>query len=210
MNQHEPGAKLDQDKPDVNLVLGNFARALMEVSKVGTAGAKKYSRNGWLEVPDGKNRYNSACERHYLKEQMGEEIDPDFGLLHAAHRAWNALAYLELILREEDKPETKHSERISNTEGFITKHSLNNIIEAIESGAVKELLSPRPVKKYFKEMAVTDSGKVVEVKEEIPIKPSGKIYDEDTNIFMYQLNEWEKRLNDFILKTKLYDLRDRS
>ena len=39
--------------------------------------------------------------RHILAEASGDEIDPDFGLLHAAHTAWNALARLELKLREE-------------------------------------------------------------------------------------------------------------
>jgi hypothetical protein len=30
-------------------------------------------------------------------------VDPDSGLLHAAHTAWGALARLELILREKEK-----------------------------------------------------------------------------------------------------------
>ena len=42
-SQHMPGAKLDKDKPRPGLVLGGFAKALIEVSKVGTAGAKKYT-----------------------------------------------------------------------------------------------------------------------------------------------------------------------
>lgn len=95
---NEPGAKLDHGKPRVDLVLGAFAGALLEVAKVGTFGAAKYTDNGWREVPDGIERYNNAELRHYLAHRMGELNDPDSGLSHSAHRAWNALAILQLEL----------------------------------------------------------------------------------------------------------------
>lgn len=98
-----PGAKLDAGKVRVGLVLSGFARALMEVAKVGTAGANKYTPNGWMEVPNGIERYTDARDRHQLKEYIGEEIDPDFGLLHAAHECWNSLARLDLILRAKEQ-----------------------------------------------------------------------------------------------------------
>ena len=101
LDQHSPGAKLDHGKPMVSLVLGGFARALMEVAKVGTFGAKKYTPNGWMSVANGIDRYSDAKVRHQLYEAMGEVSDPDSGLLHAAHEAWNALAVLELKLREQ-------------------------------------------------------------------------------------------------------------
>lgn len=94
------GAKLDAGKNRLGLVLGGFARALQEVGKVGTFGANKYTDNGWVEVPDGKRRYTDAMLRHILKEAAGEEVDVDSGLLHAAHAAWNALARLDLMLRQ--------------------------------------------------------------------------------------------------------------
>ena len=97
---HEPGAKLDAGKPRVWLVLGGFPRALEEISKVGTFGAEKYSDNGWVDVPDGIARYSDAMGRHLLKEAAGEKLAPDSGLMHAAHTAWNALARLELQLRQ--------------------------------------------------------------------------------------------------------------
>lgn len=99
-DQHAPGAKLDHGKPRHGLVLGAFAGALTEVAKVGTFGANKYSDNGWLSVPNGKARYTDALLRHHFAEAGGEELDEDSGLQHAAHRAWNALAVLELMLRE--------------------------------------------------------------------------------------------------------------
>ena len=98
----DPGAKLDAGKPDLDLVLGDFSRALIQVGSVGTFGANKYSRSGWLSVPNAQDRYRSALLRHYFYEKSGEQSDPESNLLHAAHLAWNALAYLELLLRENE------------------------------------------------------------------------------------------------------------
>ena len=98
----EPGAKLDAGKPRLGLVLMGFARALEEVGKVGTFGAKEYSDNGWIDVPDGRRRYTDAMFRHFIKEATGEECDRKSGLKHAAHAAWNALARLDLELRTTD------------------------------------------------------------------------------------------------------------
>lgn len=98
----ESGAKLDQGKVRPSLVLGAFARALLKISEVGTYGANKYSDHGWLTVPDGQRRYANAAWRHLLKRAAGEEFDPESGLDHLAHQAWNVLAELELKLREKD------------------------------------------------------------------------------------------------------------
>ena len=94
----DPGAKLDDGKILAG-VLGDFSLALKEVAKVGTFGAKKYSRGGWQHVENGAERYYDALWRHLLDERH-EPIDQDSGLLHSAHLAWNCLARLELILRE--------------------------------------------------------------------------------------------------------------
>lgn len=96
--QNEPGAKLDAGKIQAALVLGGFAKALEEVSKVGTFGAKKYSPNGWKSVEDGANRYSDAMMRHWLAHQSGELIDTDSGLSHLSQVAWNALAVLQLTV----------------------------------------------------------------------------------------------------------------
>lgn len=103
-NAHEPGAKLDHGKIRAGLVIGAFSGALAEVAAVGTFGAEKYSPNGWLEVPDAFERYEDAKLRHFLKRHSGEEFDPDSGLLHLAHEAWNALATLELYIQEHENP----------------------------------------------------------------------------------------------------------
>ena len=101
VDQHDLGAKLDSGKPDASL-LGMFGRALLAVAEVGTHGAAKYTRGGWQHVSDGFNRYTAAMLRHYLKENQ-EEYDTDLPVLHAAQVAWNALARLELLLREKEE-----------------------------------------------------------------------------------------------------------
>lgn len=97
---NEAGAKLDAGKNRVGLVLGDFPRALLAVAEIGTFGANKYTARGWLEVENGLERYEDAMMRHYFKEKAGELIDPDSELMHHAHFAWNALATLELKLKE--------------------------------------------------------------------------------------------------------------
>ena len=98
-----PGAKLDAGKTRAGLAIGGFARALLAVSEVATFGARKYTPGGWVEVPDGVERYTDAMYRHLLAEAAGDKLDGDSGLLHAAHAAWCALARLDLLLRQEER-----------------------------------------------------------------------------------------------------------
>ena len=107
LHPNSPGAKLDAGKVRPSRVLGGFARALWEVSKVGTYGATKYTDNGWMEVADGDKRYDDAKMRHWLKEKMGEKCDKDTNLTHLAHEAWNALARLDLHIRETENEQRK-------------------------------------------------------------------------------------------------------
>lgn len=98
IDPHTIGAKLDSGKPIAG-VIGNFGLALMAVAEVGTFGANKYKRGSWEHVSNGIERYTDALWRHLLKEDQ-EPNDNDSKLSHAAHMAWNALARLELQLRE--------------------------------------------------------------------------------------------------------------
>ena len=100
LDQHELGAKVDAGKNRLSLVMFGFANALQEVGMVGTFGANKYTDNGWLHVVDGQQRYTDAMLRHLFKEASGETIDQDSSMLHMAQTAWNALARLELYLRD--------------------------------------------------------------------------------------------------------------
>ncbi|MBK7544116.1 MAG: hypothetical protein IPI57_20760 [Candidatus Competibacteraceae bacterium] len=98
LSPHTPGAKLDANKPNCDLVFGGFANALLEVAKVGTFGAQEYTANGWKSVPNGVNRYRSAIYRHLLTPDF---LDRKSALPHLAHAAWNCLAALELLLSTE-------------------------------------------------------------------------------------------------------------
>lgn len=104
LNSKEPGSKLDAGKsPVMQGVLQYFPRALLEIGRVSKRGADKYSWKGWESVPDGIVRYGDALSRHIICESIEGPYDKDTGLLHAAQSAWNALARLELILREQEK-----------------------------------------------------------------------------------------------------------
>jgi hypothetical protein len=112
-NPHEPGAKLDAGKPPIfQGVLDYFPRAIEAVSMVSQAGADKYAWKGWESVPDGYNRYMNALGRHLTKRAKEGPWDSDFlkvdkYILHDAQVAWNALAALELYLRELENNATK-------------------------------------------------------------------------------------------------------
>ena len=117
-DQHTPGAKLDDGKVDMSL-LEQFPRALEEMCRVGTYGKEKYTRGGWLSVPDGITRYTAAMLRHLLQVFKGKVYDEDpwydtekgkpfkGKVRHDAQVMWNAAARLELTLREEEERGSK-------------------------------------------------------------------------------------------------------
>lgn len=96
---HTPGAKADAGKLRPTLILRDMANAILAVTKIATDGAIKYTPGGWIVVPEAEQRYEDAHLRHMLKRFSGERIDSDSQSLHLAHEAWNALAKLELHLR---------------------------------------------------------------------------------------------------------------
>lgn len=91
------GTKADSGKIMPAMILHDMARAIEAVAEVATLGAAKYSPDNWLRVPNAQYRYTNALMRHLLAEGH-EPNDPESGLPHAAHTAWNALARLELLL----------------------------------------------------------------------------------------------------------------
>ena len=96
---HVKGAKDDSGKLRMGLVLSGFIPSLLEVCKIGTFGANKYTANGWQEVEKGYDRYEDAMFRHWAAFKMGEKNDPESGFPHLAHFAWNALAILTFYLK---------------------------------------------------------------------------------------------------------------
>lgn len=108
----EPGAKLDAGKPPVfRGVLAYFPRAINAVAALSAYGSNKYSWSGWEKVENGVNRYSDAMGRHITAEgiegpwDLSILNDPKFParILHKTQQAWNALAALELYLREMEK-----------------------------------------------------------------------------------------------------------
>lgn len=99
------GSKLDAGKvPLMRGCLHYFPRALKEVARLSGIGANKYSWKGWETVPDGIRRYGDAMARHEgAIEDDFNRLDAETGVLEATAVAWNALARLELILRESEK-----------------------------------------------------------------------------------------------------------
>lgn len=98
-----PGAKLDAGKiPVCRGAFHYFPRAITAIAELSNIGAKKYSWKGWENVPDGIHRYGDALARHELAiEDDYSRRDRDTGVLEATAVAWNAMARLELILRND-------------------------------------------------------------------------------------------------------------
>ena len=98
----QPGSKLDAGKAPVYTgLLAYFPRAVKAVAEVSAKGMEKYTWKGWETVPDGINRYRNALGRHLADREITGEFDSETGLRHDSQVAWNALAILELVLREE-------------------------------------------------------------------------------------------------------------
>ena len=132
MSLHVKGVKDDSGKNRVSLVIGGFALAILEVSKVGTFGANKYTDNGWQTVPNGIARYEDALLRHFMAYKDGEFFDPESKLPHLAHCAWNALAVLSLVLKERNNASKSVSQEPKST-GQVDR----------KSGAILPQVHPR-------------------------------------------------------------------
>jgi len=112
IDAHVPGAKLDAGKVLPWLCLSGFSRAIHEVAEVTTAGARKYTPNGWISVPNGVDRYMEGFGRHMLEVGKGRVFDDGpggTGRRHKAQMIWNLLASLELELRQEEQENTGSS-----------------------------------------------------------------------------------------------------
>lgn len=114
----ESGLKYDGDKPLAAILYQDFPHAMTAVVDVATFGAAKYARSSWKSVPNAAQRYADAMHRHMLAQARGEFRDPESGLPHAAHIAWNALALAELELAAPSvpactAPTTQHAEKNS-------------------------------------------------------------------------------------------------
>ena len=94
------GVKHDGGKARISIIQG---LAIEQVMKVGEFGAKKYGDHNYRKGMD-VTRYLDACFRHAFVEWLfkGVDNDPESGLPHLAHAAWNLLAALEQMLTKPD------------------------------------------------------------------------------------------------------------
>lgn len=93
--EYKGGLKLDTGKPMMGLVP---SAALMEVAKVMTFGAEKYTPNNWRGGFDYSRLYDAGL-RHIHQYIDGEDKDPESKLSHIAHAACCMLMLLEHELK---------------------------------------------------------------------------------------------------------------
>lgn len=83
-------------------------QALMTLGEVAGMGAEKYDKFNYLKGFDWSLCYN-AMMRHAQAFWNGEDLDPESGLPHISHAAWQALALLSFYQRNlgtDDRPGT--------------------------------------------------------------------------------------------------------
>lgn len=97
VEKKDQAPKDDDGKLPLNLIP---PEAIKLLGQVYAYGAKKYGRDSWRKGFE-PGRLIAAARRHDLAYTQGEHIDPESGLPHAAHAAFN---YLTLeILRQTGK-----------------------------------------------------------------------------------------------------------
>jgi hypothetical protein len=91
------GKKYDGGKADFTLLP---LWALAPVVRVLEMGARKYARDSWQNVPDGKRRYTAAALRHLAAVTAGDQHDHESKLHHVAHAACNLIFLLGLMIND--------------------------------------------------------------------------------------------------------------
>ncbi len=94
----ELGAKHDSGKLLFGCLTQGLAPVLKGVAAVLTYGAQKYKRNSWQNVPNARERYMDAADRHLNEYNMQYENDEESGLPHIFHAICNLMfvAYFDL------------------------------------------------------------------------------------------------------------------
>lgn len=90
----QPATKYDTGKTMLSLVP---AGPLVELAKVYTLGAKKYTPYNWANG-FAFSRVESAMMRHLMRWWDGEELDPDDGQHHLDSVAWGAFTLRHFML----------------------------------------------------------------------------------------------------------------
>lgn len=104
------GAKYDKGKLLFGLLTRGLALPLRSVAAVLTYGAQKYAPESWKTVPQAKERYEDALDRHLNAWKSGEEFDAESGLHHLSHVACNVLFLLWFVMQNEPRSFTNYNE----------------------------------------------------------------------------------------------------
>lgn len=96
------GRKDDQQKDRWDLLPD---RPVREVVKVLTYGAAKYAPGNWKLVPDARDRYYAALQRHLHAWRVGEILDPETKCYHLAHAGCCVLFLLAFDLKDHEGKE---------------------------------------------------------------------------------------------------------
>jgi hypothetical protein len=89
------GLRFDGGKPAYDLIP---PEAMDELALLYTIGARKYSDRNW-ERGMSFSRCFGPLMRHAWKFWRGEERDPETGIHHMIHAAWNAFALYVYVVR---------------------------------------------------------------------------------------------------------------
>jgi len=132
------GIKYDGDKPEMYLVP---PLALLEVGKVLTYGAKKYSPDNWRKLDNLQERYTSAAMRHILAHMSGEECDDETNMSHLAHAICCLLFKLEDQLLEKSEEERLR-------ESYTRKYPESNCFTESDGGISETDYKKRSVRDF--------------------------------------------------------------
>lgn len=93
-------AKHDEGKLLFGCLTQGLAPVLKGVAAVLTYGAQKYARNSWQTVPNAKQRYRDAMDRHLNEYNTGNTFDEESGLHHLLHAVCNAMFIMWFEIQE--------------------------------------------------------------------------------------------------------------
>lgn len=97
MSRKVKADRYNKGKEGVFMIPGD---ALLEIAKVYDYGAQKYAKHNWANGLAWDEGIRASLDRHLLKWSTGENVDPESGLHHDIHVAWNAITLVAHRLRE--------------------------------------------------------------------------------------------------------------
>lgn len=130
------GVKYDGGKLRYDLIPPD---ALEQLAAIYTMGAQKYDEHNWRNGMKW-SRIFGALMRHAWSWFAGQDIDPESGLNHMAHAAWNCFT---LITYSRIRPE--FDDRIKDTESKSEKFDTFNDI-------TKNFIEHKDTYKYVSEL----------------------------------------------------------